>query len=253
MGTVMNGNKWSGACVNGNVVSGLAKNGVVFYKKIRQEIYKRRIMVGDDLGGKTLYLDLPEGFQITTSEQFIKTNISNYIEKTLQSVETGQPNVQLSDANNFTFINLIGKEQYTVPTGFGTVSNTVPDDDAYRRIYIEDENIRPLQVGDKIVIGTKFYFNFPDGFADEVGWDESIFYYMRDTYGDTLFAITGVGAVIGSTVFTMIVYSDANSPMGFFRNESTATATDLGNVEVGSIEGTYFDKYIMVDTTTLGT
>lgn len=33
MGTVMNSNKWIGACVNGNVVSGLAKNGVAFYKK----------------------------------------------------------------------------------------------------------------------------------------------------------------------------------------------------------------------------
>ena len=33
MGTVVNGNKWTGACVNGNIVSGLVKNGIVFYKK----------------------------------------------------------------------------------------------------------------------------------------------------------------------------------------------------------------------------
>lgn len=253
MGTVKNGVKWSGACVNGKKVGGLVKNGVVFYKKTRQEIYKRRIMVGDDLGSKTLYLDLPESFQVTASKQFVETDISNYIEKTLQSVETGQPNVQLSDANNFTFVNLIGKDQYTVPTGFGTVVNTYPADDAYRRIYIEDHNVRPLRVGDKIEIGTKFYFNFPDNFADELGWDESMDYRVETTDGDTLFAISGVGAVIGSTVFIMTIYSDDNSPLGFFRNESSATATDLGNVEVGSIQGPYFDKYIMVDTTTLGT
>lgn len=33
MGTIINGNKWAGACVNGNIVSGLVKNGAVFYKK----------------------------------------------------------------------------------------------------------------------------------------------------------------------------------------------------------------------------
>ena len=33
MGTVVNGNKWAGACVDGNIVSGLVKNGIVFYKK----------------------------------------------------------------------------------------------------------------------------------------------------------------------------------------------------------------------------
>lgn len=34
MGTVVNGNKWTGACVDGNIVSGLVKNGIVFYRKI---------------------------------------------------------------------------------------------------------------------------------------------------------------------------------------------------------------------------
>ena len=39
MGTIINGNKWIGACVNGNVVSGLAKNGVVFYKNEAQDYF----------------------------------------------------------------------------------------------------------------------------------------------------------------------------------------------------------------------
>lgn len=37
MGTIINGNKWSGACVNGNIVSGLVKNGAVFFRAIYEE------------------------------------------------------------------------------------------------------------------------------------------------------------------------------------------------------------------------
>ena len=33
MGTVVNGNIWSGACVAGKEITGLVKNGVVFYKR----------------------------------------------------------------------------------------------------------------------------------------------------------------------------------------------------------------------------
>ena len=66
MGTIINGNKWAGACVNGNVVSGLVKNGAVFYKKenLTPRIYKRRIMVGDNLKGQTIYFDFPDDYYL---------------------------------------------------------------------------------------------------------------------------------------------------------------------------------------------
>lgn len=276
MGTIMNGKKWIGAYVNGDAVSGLVKNGVVFYKKEipTPSVYKRRIMVGDNLKGKTIYSDFPNNYVNYFSNIFdnIKTNIISIERPDIQyniveNIEYYESDITLSIDGNNSSIGLISAI-YVGNTIFGDLINDSmvdfrndsdyivsliqSDNSSYRHLYIEDSNIRPLKVGDKITTGTRFYFNFPDNFADEVGWDESIEYRIETTDGDTLFVISGVGTVIGSTVFTMIVYSDANSPMGFFGNESSAEATDLGNVEVGSIQGPYFNKYIMVDKTTLG-
>lgn len=69
MGTVTNGKKWAGACVNGKVVSGLVKNSVVFYRK-PVSTYKRRIMVGDNLKGLTIYNDMKSGYYSVLNEYY---------------------------------------------------------------------------------------------------------------------------------------------------------------------------------------
>lgn len=165
MGTVVNGKVWDGACVNGKVVNGLVKNGVVFYKKdtTPSVLYKRRIMVGDNLNSKVLYITLPPDFVVQNNETIIETDVYNAITKTTNSADTGTPNVDLCyGSSEFTFVGLIGKTQYEIPSDFGTVTSIIDTDDAYRHLYIEDPNIRPVQVGDVITRNTKFYFTIPD-------------------------------------------------------------------------------------------
>ena len=172
MGTIINGNKWAGACVNGNVVSGLVKNGAVFYKKM-QSIYKRRIMEGDNLNGKIIYFDFPNDYNLnrdTTAISFFVMCNSNFLlydrvidKKTYVKIEGTYSFDTIYDPDQD--INL--KEYHineNIPVSLNVSS--VTECESYRHCYIEDPNIRPLQIGDKIVKGTKLYFNFPDNLTN---------------------------------------------------------------------------------------
>lgn len=169
MGTVMNGKKWAGACVNGKTVSGLVKNGVVFYKKSSIS-YKRRIMIGDNLSGKTIFQDFPDGFFLVdfswdTSRVLINSNDIDIYEK-LDSM--GFYEIYCGGDSNLMYrCDVTGAMPTTKKdVKLGSYSNAivteVNENEAYRHIFIEDENIRPVQVGDVITRNTRFYFTIPD-------------------------------------------------------------------------------------------
>ncbi len=175
MGTVMNGKKWAGACVNGKTVSGLVKNGVVFYKKSSIS-YKRRIMIGDNLSGKTIFQDFPDGFFLVdfswdTSRVLINSNDIDIYEK-LDSM--GFYEIYCGGYSNLMYrCDVTGAMPTTKKdVKLGSYSNAivteVNENEAYRHIFIEDENIRPLKVGDIITDNTVFYFTFPDDFHVDI-------------------------------------------------------------------------------------
>lgn len=277
MGTIMNGKKWIGAYVNGDAVSGLVKNGVVFYKKEipTPSVYKRRIMVGDNLKGKTIYSDFPNNYVNYFSNIFdnIKTNIISIERPDIQyniveNIEYYESEITLSIDGNNSSIGLISAI-YVGNTIFGDLINDSmvdfrndsdyivsliqSDNSSYRHLYIEDSNIRPLKVGDKITTGTRFYFNFPDNFKEVAGLPEEALYAVRDKADDAIFNISGMGMVAGASVFTIIIYTSEDSPAGVFQNMSSAVIENNVSAEIATIESDLFDKYIMVDTTTLGT
>ena len=274
MGTIMNGKKWIGAYVNGNIVSGLAKNGFVFYKK-EKNVYKRRIMIGDNLKGKTIYSDFPNNYVNYFSNIFdnIKTNIISIERPDIQyniveNIEYYESDITLSIDGNNSSIGLISAI-YVGNTIFGDLINNSmvdfrndsdyivsliqSDNSSYRHLYIEDSNIRPLKVGDKITTGTRFYFNFPDNFKEVAGLPEEALYAVRDKADDAIFNISGMGMVAGASVFTIIIYTSEDSPAGVFQNMSSVVIENNVSAEIATIESDLFDKYIMVDTTTLGT
>ena len=274
MGTIMNGKKWIGAYVNGNIVSGLAKNGFVFYKK-EKNIYKRRIMIGDNLKGKTIYSDFPNNYVNYFSNIFdnIRTNIISIERPDIQyniveNIAYYESDITLSIDGNNSSIGLISAI-YVGNTIFGDMINDSmvdfrndsdyivsliqSDNSSYRHLYIEDSNIRPLKVEDKITTGTRFYFNFPDNFKEVAGLPEEALYAVRDKADDAIFNISGMGMVAGASVFTIIIYTSEDSPAGVFQNMSSAVIENNVSAEIATIESDLFDKYIMVDTTTLGT
>lgn len=176
MGTVMNGKKWAGACVNGKTVSGLVKNGVVFYRK-PVSTYRRRIMVGDNLSNRTIFQDFPDGFYksgMSDGEQFnlIESNNINIYEYYMggsYNVYCGnRTNSNLLYRYDLVFGRTMTKKDVTTGTYLNATVTEVNENKTYRHLFIEDENIRPLEVGDVITSTTKFYFTFPDDFHVDI-------------------------------------------------------------------------------------
>lgn len=145
----------------------------------KKEIYKRRIMVGDILGNKTLYADFPDNFVDITnlnettdnrticeynSTSTLNTRIQEYTDITFEyGIYVGATALR----NNIYFYNLetnkleVNKNEYKMSDKVQDVTE-VTDCQTYRHIYIEDPKIRPLKVGDALKNGTKLYFNIPD-------------------------------------------------------------------------------------------
>ena len=176
MGTVKNGKKWAGACVNGKVVSGLVKNGLVFYR-MPVSTYRRRIMVGDNLSNRTIFQDFPDGFYksgMSDGEQFnlIESNNINiyeyYIGGSYNVYCGNRTNSNLLYRYDLVFGKTMTKKDVTTGNYSNAIVTEVNENEAYRHIFIEDENIRPLKVGDIITDNTVFYFTFPDDFHVDI-------------------------------------------------------------------------------------
>lgn len=172
MGTMANGKKWAGVCVNGKTINGLAKNGVVFYKKMSTVLYKRRIMVGDNLTNKTMFLDFNQPWIKKYKDITIPWN-SNIIVFENGSFIDGMNegdyfaseywlNNDISITTLWEYGSSSNPEKYTITQSNSSVSSIDENSPFYKNFYIEDPNIRPVQVGDKITNGTKVYFIFPD-------------------------------------------------------------------------------------------
>lgn len=149
----------------------------------KKEIYKRRIMVGDILGNKTLYADFPDNFVDITnliettdnrticeynSTSTLNTRIQEYTDTTFEyGIYVGATALR----NNIYFYNLetnkleVNENKYKMSDKVQDVTE-VTDCQAYRHIYIEDPKIRPLKVGDALKNDTKLYFNIPDNITD---------------------------------------------------------------------------------------
>lgn len=319
MGTVTNGKKWAGACVNGKVVSGLVKNGVVFYRK-PVSTYKRRIMVGDNITGKTIYhtftfsdwdnmmadknkyieseyglLDYIVANKIDGNSNDIFVNYSfmgngEYAGKKVIDVSTQFyhkdffPPLNMN-SETITLLQMIEQvgiiDTIIYPTiindGNNRIVESIIDCYAYRKTFIEDENIRPLKVGDVITGNTKLYFTFPDNFRNELPnqWapdiQDIIFLNENSTENTRRMSISYTSSNNNDCMirYWYKKYNDiswgGNTNATIFdlakkRNLSFSLAGNMNQLESVGFIGTVSTintispayKYILVDTTTLG-
>ena len=156
---------------------GIKRRSSIYYPI--KEYYKRRIMVGDILGNKTLYADFPDNFvditnlnETTDNRTICEYNSTSTLNTRIQeytdtAFEYGIYVGATASSNNIYFYNLeinkleVNKNEYKMSDKVQDVTE-VTDCQAYRHIYIKDPNIRPLKVGDALKNGTKLYFNIPD-------------------------------------------------------------------------------------------
>lgn len=159
-----------------------------------QRFAKRRIQVGDNLQGKTIYTDTFskeeveefanecddwQNYYIVSStagqyksgihEQMVPNEAENKISSYKIDI-AGQTIIQYDGTDITTQNNEISLVDYENSILIDSIqrynfNHEIVEDDGgkrYRKFYIEDAHVRPLVSGDEITTDTKFYFNIPD-------------------------------------------------------------------------------------------
>lgn len=263
---------------NGNEVLKVIYNDIVVWEKqSEQQIYQRRIIVGDNLDNRTLYFDFPDDYvPVTTGTEgyaFISGDWSSIWEQPygddpmdtdilisgmglLRTIyEPKKPSEKLTETQ-------IGNEE------IGEIYSIEDANASYRHCYIEDSNIRPIQVGDRIVAGTKIYFTYPDNYynqwAADGTYNDAVLIQLgineEDIYKSFYHARYDSGAMSVSLDF--FDSFSGSSKYIYDTDDSGNVLTNISYVEFTQDEGevTFVDpynfekiiKHILVDTTTLG-
>ena len=281
--TIFNGTELTNIYYNGTEISKMYCNGVLVFEKGPSVVYKRRIMVGDDLKGMTVYNDFysgyynnftkPTGGAIVLPMKLVTVNyettgmagdlsgISYYEGSGTITINSDFLEAELYYYNWNTGVERIGGT-LTYPTDKDYLVTEVYDiDKSYRHLYIEDPNIRPLQVGDVITSNTKFYFTFPDDFSKKVS--PQMMAIISAKYSDNSSAMNLWYSKIASTnnvyfnFYGMSGYSQENV---YSTNSSGDVTTNISYknlavtspITISAINNTDIAKYVLVDTTTLG-
>lgn len=294
--TIFNGTELTNIYYNGTEISKMYCNGVLVFEK-GPTIYKRRIMVGDNLKGKTIYADFPQNYALSALEniEFTTGNIHDIIKFQDNSINLFD---SCSSDNSFSVIytdpdNLL-EILYTSFRENGVVTNEYSKNliasnsidiivsnlednyegrknPSYRCLYIEDNKIRPLQVGDKLVNKTKLYFVFPDDCYEKIKSSEYIVKINTITNEElgiiTYWSASSQEINIGKITYdpnkvvnngtTIYVWVDMLGQL--YKNTSFNLVEDLsldGLQFIGAVSeinsNSEIYNYILVDTTTLG-
>lgn len=250
--TNFNGTELTDIYYNGTEISKMYCNGVLVFEK-GPAVYKRRIMVGDNLRGKRIYFSFPDDYATIRQGKepigdFIVGNGSETIwENSLYEILVGEYYyIYIPDMLNSPSI---------LSNDIGSVTN-IEDCLAYRCCYIEDPNIRPIQVGDKIIEGTQLYFNFPD---NPDSWltgkhgcevikcgDKSIMDYFTEQP-----VSRAVSAISSIRLESNDMYEFDLATLKIRRNLSSYIIKFYYQDAVSYVDDK-FQQYILVDTTTLG-
>ena len=273
---------------------------------IKSDLYKRRIMVGDNLTGKNIYFepyDLNEfgnycrniyykkkpentmdifSFSVSNITDIVYENFDTFNIKDSSYVIEGPygvsnlTNIRLYvyNSNGASILSNCFKINNNTNVIVENITHKYPhdnnepvgDDTSYRAFYIEDENIRPLEVGDIIGPGTKFYFTFPDNLAEVLDWDGVMTWELYTcTIGDSTdekyfmqfssnpeYVVYQGDYIFGE--FTQFYYQEkGKSPTKNYSVFECPSSNEL--IKITSVKsGVKIDKivqYILVDTRTL--
>ena len=289
--TIFNETSIENIYFNKNELDKVYFNDVLVFEK--QQLYKRRIMVGDNLRGITMYQDFPQNYNENekfvgatgwTSTDIVVIDDSTNIAESYYGSDEGVyvQTYNMSDGSglddSFYYFDIVGCD----PAHVGNVTckndkdyivtSIIDNNSSYRHIYIEDPNIRPLQTGDKIVKGTKLYFVFPDDCYKKIRSSEYIVKINTIaneelgiiTYGSASSQEINIGKItydpnkVVNNGTTIYVWVDMLGQL--YKNTSFNLVEDLsldGLQFIGAVSeinsNSEIYNYILVDTTTLGT
>ena len=271
MATLFNNTEITNAFFNGTELDKIYFNGVLVFEKGGK--YKRRIVVGDNLKGKTLYSDFPEN-------HYQNIDIDNFQSKRILLINNISAIYETRNPHQYTVYTSIADPDYLycyyIDTDEEVQSNVVVNNDtdyipssvtdcpSYRCLYIEDENIRPLEVGDNITNGTILYFVIPDNFYENITSVPPTGLYTNiinfDGEGTGPYDVIHIMNYCNSPSDVGMMINDGGKGGYIYRynegiqtNLSKYTFTFSGVETVSEIPDQYgFTQYIFVDKWTLG-
>ena len=283
---------------NGTELDKVYMNNVLVFEKSKP-IYKRRIMAGDNLRNKTVYQTFPHGYKLnlkrpSTGEiSFIVTGANDfYFSKNItvdghetiigysniNNIEDNNGILYQSNSNTENFHDLQFKDSSDIIVTSIVDNSTrfsTPSSDPYRYIYIEDTNIRPIQIGDNLKNAT-IYLSIPDDAynytTEEIGFisatsdgnesdthvlsfssshftngDELISYlYIDSAYDDPCkYSYDKETYDIAAGVHPYENYSGINKSVIYLQKDTDIIVSNIN-------KSNYLYPLILVDTTTLG-
>lgn len=140
-------------------------------------IYKRRIMVGDDLDNRTIYFTFPDDYVPTTIGTMGHAIISGQYSSIWEQPSSNDPmdtEILISGLGLLrTIYNPKNSSAKLTSTDIGVeeIGEVTAIDDinpSYRHCYITNPYLKPLQVGDAIGGNAEIYFNFPDSLHSQL-------------------------------------------------------------------------------------
>lgn len=150
----------------------------------------------------------------------------------------------------------------------------VGDETSYRAFYIEDENIRPLEVGDVIGPETKFYFTLPDNifelYANNQSNDLSVM-PLAPPVGESIIKSNNIDIFTMTFAEQLIYFGTIRNGYEIFRGPLISSTNKIINESIYTVNLTddlpessgnllpiteynnfdFWSKYILVDTRTL--
>lgn len=295
MATLFNNTEITNAFFNGTELDKIYFNGVLVFEKGGK--YKRRIMVGDNLKGKILYFDGLTKEEMTNASSIMRAENLSFIIETLPDIGISAikgdnlpsigiypylkiksigPTIYLYDIYNDELETYLSEStieddkdyivtdidwKYASFAGGDYIDN---DGFLYRKFYIEDENIRPLEVGDNITNGTILYFVIPDNFYENITSVPPTGLYTNiinfDGEGTGPYDVIHIMNYCNSPSDVGMMINDGGKGGYIYRynegiqtNLSKYTFTFSGVETVSDIPDQYgFTQYIFVDKWTLG-
>lgn len=291
MGTVFYGKKWKGAYVNGKKVCGIVKNRVLFFKSDNytppiSKNYKRRIVIEDNLSGKIISSTFVEGFKSVIVNEIPAVQFSevDFLVSNEKGLITGQyiedsymGTVDYIISSSIAKNNSGGNAAYIYSLNTDEESifnyNNFPISDekeiivteivnsaTYRNFYIEDENIRPFEIGDVISENTKIYFVIPDNIglsaintmnpgkytSNPVSFENNNVQIYGQISGSTYKVI--FKASKDYTIYSSNFTNVSSNLSKFVPDSGTSFSATVSSINTDS----YLYEYILVDKTTLG-
>lgn len=289
MATLFNNTEITNAFFNGTELDKIYFNGVLVFEKNGK--YLRRIMVGDNLKGKILYGNFLSNLQdyiyinpdVPAETRYDIKFISS--SQTVAIIDFGFDNhyfiestqIDFEDGGFTLWYNGESSLPKTISNNKDYIVESISDNPVYRCFFIEDENIRPFEVGDIIGPGTLFYFVFPDDFYKVQSTIPSTHQLIifgpsiskednegDDTYIDIRGRTQGIDHWNEISLSTMNMTTGENPTIDYFyRSLGSDLRTNLSSYTL-SLEKLYkinqvssseqfkeYSKYALVDTKTL--